>query len=111
MAEDLSLNLQSNDLVAEYLFDNSLQPFKDTSGNSHHGEAEAEGFVVQHAGVHPPGIAGGSAEFQSGAILVDSLKQFDFGSQFTVCFWYMRTGGDGNYQGLVGNGWYTRGSL
>ena len=41
---------------------------------------------------------------------MDSLSGFSFGDQLTVSIFFKRTGGQGNYQGIVNTGYYSNGA-
>jgi len=56
-------------------------------------------------------ISGSSAYFSGDAkVTVDLFRGYDWGNQFTVSVWFKRTGGWGNYQGIVSNGYHSGGS-
>jgi len=90
-----------NNVIAHYNFDENVL---DSSGNGHHGKEAAGVTYVE-------GISGLAASFQGKQkINVDSFRNFDWGSTFSVSVWFKRTGEWSNYQGIVSNGFYTTGS-
>ncbi|XP_014676283.1 PREDICTED: uncharacterized protein LOC106816219 [Priapulus caudatus] len=99
----------SEALVAYYSF-NDDDTLNDDSGNGRNGVAS--GNVQRYSG-GPQGLpgAGGALHFQgSGKVDVDAFRNFQWGSKFSVSVWFRRTGGFGNYQGIIGNGYHTSGS-
>ena len=52
-----------------------------------------------------------AASFDGASFIdVDAFKSFDWGAQFSMSVWFKRVGCDGNYQGIIGNGYYAHGS-
>ena len=58
------------------------------------------------------GISGKSAEFDgTGRIVVSAFRNWAWGSHFAVSAWFLRDPrGQGNYVGIVNNGYSTHGS-
>jgi len=104
-------------LLARYSFDDSANPAGDDSGNGHNGVTEGGVTFVPGGGDH-----GTVASFDgTGRIVVDSFINWAWGNAFSVSVWFNRgcldgacIGGavcDGNYVGIVSNGYYHRGSF
>ena len=48
-----------------------------------------------------------AASFDGASFIdVDRFKNFNWGAQFSMSVWFQRVGCDGNYQGIIGNGYY-----
>jgi hypothetical protein len=124
-------------LVAKYTFDDPDNLGADTSGNGRHGDVMGGVRAVEGGGYERAtgsGYGGMSASFDgsSGYIFSSAFENFVWGDQFTVSLWFNRgcrdqacgasSGADpddpaddvpkspvcdGNYAGLVGNGYYT----
>lgn len=91
-------------LEAYYSFDDDTA--NDSSGNGRNGVWE--GTETYAEGANGEGRA---ASFDgSSRILVDAFSGFVFGDQFTVSLFFKRTGGTGNYQGIVNTGYYGNGA-
>nr|VFK67322.1 MAG: Concanavalin A-like lectin/glucanases superfamily protein [Candidatus Kentron sp. UNK]VFK72678.1 MAG: Concanavalin A-like lectin/glucanases superfamily protein [Candidatus Kentron sp. UNK] len=90
-------------LVAHYPFDGSTN---DLSGNNNHGVVYGATLTEDRFGKP------NSAYWFDGndKIIVDALRNFEWGNKFSVSVWFKRTGQWGNYQGIVNNGYYTNGS-
>ncbi|XP_070545045.1 uncharacterized protein [Ptychodera flava] len=89
-------------VIAHYNFEGNV---KDISGNDHHGNAI--GGVTYVSGE----VSGQAASFNGNQkINVDSLRNFNWGSSFSVSLWFKRTGEWSNYQGIVSNGYHSTGS-
>ena len=57
------------------------------------------------------GVNNGAALFNGASKLrIASLNGYTWGSQFSVSLWFKRTGQQGNYQGIINNGYYSYGS-
>jgi len=90
-----------SNVIAQYNFEENVL---DSSGNGHHGKEAAGVTYVE-------GISGQAASFKGKQkINVDSFRNFDWGSTFSVSVWFKRTGEWSNYQGIVSNGFYSTGS-
>jgi len=93
----------ADDVIAWYTFDGNAN---DQSGNGHHGNPIGSVTFAENGG-----ISGKAASFNGfSKINVESLRNFHWGSSFSVSVWFKRTGQYGNYQGVVSNGYYTSGS-
>jgi len=92
----------ASNVIAKYTFEENVL---DSSGKSHHGTAIG-GITYESQGV-----SGLAASFQGKQrVIVDSLRNFDWGSRFSVSIWFKRTGEWSNYQGMVSNGYHSIGS-
>ena len=88
-------------MIAHYSFDKN---FNDEVGE-HNGKASGGVKIIKGSG------SNGAAAFDgTGKIVVDAFRNFNWGSMFTVSVWFKRTGGYGNYQGIVNTGYYSSGS-
>ena len=93
----------TGDLDAYFSFDDMTAG--DASGNCHDGRWEGQETYAD-------GKKGKAASFDGASrILVDSFRNMQFGSQFSVSIFFKRTGGQQNYQGIVNNGYYSHGSF
>ncbi|XP_072178925.1 uncharacterized protein [Diadema setosum] len=91
-------------LIAYYPFEDDLT---DSSGNDHDGVNGGSQQVTYFSA----GKCGKAASFSgSSKVTVDSLRNYAWGTQFSVSVWFRRTGQWGNYQGIVNNGYHTGGS-
>ena len=95
----------SGDLDAYYSF-NDRSVF-DSSGHGYHGRWEGN----ENYADGKPGKGKAAAFDGSSRILIDAFKNMQFGSQFSVSVFFERSGGQGNYQGIVNNGYYSHGSF
>ena len=88
-------------LEAWYKFDDLSA--QDSTAYGHHGRWEGqEAYARGRSGLRVPPDA--AAVFSgSSRIVVDSfaMMSLSFGAQFSVSLWFKRTGGEGNYQGIV----------
>jgi len=92
----------ADNVIARYNFEKNVE---DSSGNGHHGSASGGVTYVSQ------GVAGVAASFQGKQkISVESLRNFKWGSSFSVSVWFKRTGEWSNYQGIVSSGYYSTGS-
>eukprot|EP01043_Picozoa_sp_COSAG02_P013560 COSAG02_NODE_545_length_20533_cov_5.447663_1_plen_391_part_00 len=124
-------------LVAKYTFDDPVNLGADTSGNGRDGTVSGGVRAVEGGGYERStgsGYGGMSASFdgRTGFISVPDFANYDWGSEFTVSLWFNRgcrdqacgaSAGanpddpaddiprspdcDGNYAGIIGNGYYT----
>jgi hypothetical protein len=93
----------SGDLDAFWSFDSST--VVDETGNGFDGTWE--GTEAYEASEH-----GMAAHFDGASrIVVSHFANFAFGDHFSVSLFFKRTGGEGNYQGIVNNGYYSSGSF
>ena len=95
--------LNDPDLLAILPFNGNAN---DHSGNGRHGSVQGATLTSDRQG-RP-----NSAYFFNGndKILINALKNYNWGTNFTVSVWLRRTGGWGNYQGVINNGYYSNGS-
>ena len=57
------------------------------------------------------GVRNGAAYFKGASkLVISSLNGYQWGSQFSVSLWFKRTGQQGNYQGIINNGYHAKGS-
>lgn len=91
------------DLLAMYPFNGNTQ---DHSGNGYHGTGTSATLTTDRFG------RANSAYFFDGndSIGITGLSNYPWGSQFTASIWLKRTGLWGNYQGVLSNGYFMRGS-
>ena len=100
-----SCNIAFAGLEGYYEFDG------DASDSSFRGRNGAwTGTEAYGAGVS--GADGDQAASFDGAsfIDIDAFTSFEWGAQFSMSVWFKRVGCDGNYQGVIGNGYYDSGS-
>ena len=77
----------------------------DSSGN--HRDGVIQGGVT----INERGVSGPCAQFDgTGRIVVSAFRNFGWGNHFTASVWFQRTANDGNYQGIVSNGYGHHGS-
>ena len=89
----------TGDLDAYFSFDDMTAG--DASGNCHDGRWEGQETYADGK----PGKGKAAAFDGSSRILIDAFKNMQFGSQFSVSVFFERSGGQGNYQGIVNNGY------
>ena len=95
--------LGSRTLLAYYSFDDSTAA--DRSGN--HRDGVVQGGVT----ITPRGYSSAAAQFDgTGRIVVSAFRNWDFGPRFTASVFFQRTSNDGNYMGIVSNGYGDEGS-
>ncbi len=95
--------LTDDGLVAYYPFNGAAN---DASGYGHHGTVKGATLTADRFG-----SANSAYRFDgSSKIMVNSLKGFHWGNNFSVSVWFKRTGQWGNYQGIVNNGYSDNGS-
>jgi hypothetical protein len=93
----------SRTILAYYSFDDG--DTADKSGN--HRDGVVQGGVT----IDDRGVVGKAARFDgTGRIVVSAFRNFAWGSKFSVSVWFQRTANDGNYQGIISNGYGGEGS-
>jgi hypothetical protein len=91
-------------LEAYYSFEDDTP--SDSSSFARHGTWE--GTEVYDVGAQDSGRA---ASFDGASrITVPAFRNFAWGDQFSLQLWFKRTGGTGNYQGIVNTGYYGNGA-
>eukprot|EP01052_Picozoa_sp_SAG31_P041198 SAG31_NODE_6181_length_2134_cov_6.611302_2_plen_319_part_01 len=101
--------VRSGALELYYSFD--AQSAIDESGNRRNGEWQGtESYVLAQ---DPAGRHGGFAASFDGSsrIVIPAFAGMEWGDRLTVSLHFKRTGGEGNYQGILNNGYYDNGSF
>jgi hypothetical protein len=102
--------IRNGGLEAYYSFD--AEQADDSSGNRRNGVWEDSNGRTA-TGAYGDGHGGGrAAKFDDNSrIAVHAFESFEWGDRFSVSLFFKRTGGEGNYQGIVNNGYYNHGSF
>ncbi|MBU0679631.1 MAG: hypothetical protein KJ626_16130 [Verrucomicrobia bacterium] len=96
-ASSISAQADVNEgILAYYSFD----------GISLGADSSANNVDAQNSGCSPAqGVIGRAAQFSGkSSLTVDAFRNYRWGNDFSVSFWFKRTGGWGRYMGVINNG-------
>ena len=93
----------------------SLEGYYNLNGDASDSSSKNRDGAWSGTEAYGPGVSGEdgdqAASFDGASFIdVDRFKNFNWGAQFSMSVWFQRVGCDGNYQGVIGNGYYMHGS-